>query len=165
MEIINKMKNNKIATSLSIIFIFFIAGFFLISHSSPKIKPETPNNIYVQIAGQSIKVDLSITPAQQEQGLSGRKSLSQNEGMLFVFDKPSKPLFWMPNMNFPIDIIWITEDLKVAYIKKNALPKLYPETYGPGENDNSAKYVLEVVSGFSDSNNLKVGDSVKFSYQ
>jgi uncharacterized membrane protein (UPF0127 family) len=55
--------------------------------------------------------------------------------------------------------------MKVDYIKKNALPQLYPETYGPGVNDMDAKYVLEVVSGFSDKNNIKVGDSVKFTYQ
>jgi hypothetical protein len=165
MEIINKMKDKKIITSFALVIIFFLAGFFLISHFSKKIKPKTSNDIYVQIGGQSIKVDLSITPAQQAQGLSGRLSLSQNEGMLFIFSKPDKYQFWMKDMNFPIDIIWITPDMKVAYIKKNALPRLYPETYGPGENDASAKYVLEVVAGFSDKNNLKEGDSVQFTYK
>jgi len=58
---------------------------------------------------------------------------------------------------FPIDIIWINEYGNVVYIKKDAKPELYPETYGPGPNDGEAKFVLEVVSGFSDKNNLKVG--------
>jgi len=61
-------------------------------------------------------------------------------------------------MNFPIDMIWIGEDMKVIYIKKNAEPESYPETFGPDAN---AKYVLEILAGFSDQNNLQVGDSAQ----
>jgi uncharacterized membrane protein (UPF0127 family) len=151
----------KVFFSFAVIMVVFFVGFFLISHV---YKIQTPDSIkYVQIAGQSIKVDLALTAQEQEQGLSGRQSLGQNEGMLFVFDNPSKELFWMKDMNFPIDIIWLTENMKVDYIKKYADPKLYPEAYGPGQNDMNAKYVLEVVAGFSDKNNLKVGDAVLFS--
>lgn len=115
----------------------------------------------IKIGGQDIKVDLAETPAEQNQGLSGRVGLAENEGMLFVFDKPGKHSFWMKDMNFPIDMIWLGEDLKIIYIKKNALPELFPETYGPGTD---AKYVLEVVSGFSEKHNLQIGDSVEFTY-
>ena len=122
----------------------------------------TIDNIsYVQIGGQNVKVDLALTEAEHTKGLSGKNELVENEGMLFVFDKPGKYSFWMKDMNFPIDIVWISSDMKVVYIKKNADPKLYPETYGP---DTDAKYVLEVMAGFSDKNNLKVGDSLKFIY-
>ena len=119
---------------------------------------------YVKIAGQNIKVDLALTQSEQTQGLSGRLNLNENEGMLFVFTNLGKYPFWMKDMNFPIDIIWLGENMRVVYIKKNASPELYPEPYGPGENDGDAKYVLELVSGFSDKNSLKVGDSVSFGY-
>jgi uncharacterized membrane protein (UPF0127 family) len=158
-------KKKNLFFSLALIIVVFAVGFFLIRHSSSNIKPKVAVNIYVELGGQKVKVDLASTPAAQTQGLSGRKSLSSDEGMLFIFNKVGKYPFWMKDMNFPIDIIWITEDMKVDYIKKNALPQLYPETYGPGVNDMDAKYVLEVVSGFSDKNNIKVGDSVKFTYQ
>ncbi|MEI7709146.1 MAG: DUF192 domain-containing protein [bacterium] len=115
---------------------------------------------YVNIAGQNIKVDLALTPAEQEQGLSGRKGLKENEGMLFVFQKVGNYPFWMKDMNFAIDMIWISEDMKVVYIKKDATPASYPTTFGPNQD---AKYVLEVVAGFADKNNLKVGDRVLFS--
>jgi uncharacterized membrane protein (UPF0127 family) len=81
--------------------------------------------------------------------------------MLFVFDRPDTYSFWMKDMNFPIDIIWLSSDMKVVYTKKNARPELYPEIYIPKEK---AKYVLEVVAGFSDKNNLQEGDSVLFTY-
>ena len=154
------MKKKKFILSYFVVIIFFLVGFFLINSSSY----HSGEINSVKIAGQNIKVDLALTSAEQTQGLSGRLNLNENEGMLFVFTNPGKYPFWMKDMNFPIDIIWLGKNMQVVYIKKNASPKLYPETYGPGENDGDAKYVLEVMSGFSDKNNLKVGDSVLFTY-
>ena len=136
--------------------IFFLLGYHFWTAVS------FDNNKFVIIAGQKIKVDLALTPAEQSQGLSGRVGLGNDEGMLFIFDTPGRYPFWMKDMNFPIDMIWLSEDMKVIYIKKDARPELYPETFGPREDSPDAKYVLEVVSGFSDKNNLNVGDSVTF---
>ncbi len=134
--------------------------FFAFLFSIPK-KYDIAEIKEVKIAGQNIKVDLALDVATREQGLSGRKSLDQDAGMLFVFDRPGQYNFWMKDMNFPIDIIWLTKGKEIIYIKKDARPEFYPETYGPSQD---ALYVLEVVSGFSDKNNLKVGDRVKFTY-
>ena len=122
----------------------------------------TARNIkYIKIAGGNIKVELALTPEDQAQGLSNRSELLENEGILFVFEHPGKYPFWMKDMNFAIDIIWIGNDMRVVYIKKYARPEEYPNTYVPNKD---AKYVLEVVSGFSDKNNLQVGDRVEFTY-
>ncbi|HEV7424415.1 MAG TPA: DUF192 domain-containing protein [Candidatus Paceibacterota bacterium] len=147
-------KKNIFSFILIIIFIVFL---FAISHKHNVVDVKE-----VKIAGQDVKVELALTDVKREQGLSGRTSLSDNEGMLFVFDHSDKYLFWMKDMNFSIDMIWISEDMKVVYIKKDARPESYPESYGPGVSDKKAKYVLEVVSGFGDKNTLKVGDSVEF---
>jgi uncharacterized protein len=114
---------------------------------------------FVKIAGQNVKVELALTPKEQEKGLSGRENLADDAGMLFVFKNPGKYSFWMKDMNFPIDIIWLNENFKVIYIKKNAEPSSYPDSFGSGVD---SKYVLEVNSGFSEKNNLKEGDLVKF---
>ena len=182
MGIINNfMKKNKIYRSFALIVIFFLAGFLLINQSSKNLKLQNnPENIkYVQIAGQSIKVDLALTSLEQTQGLSGRNELKEGEGMLFVFEHLDNYTFWMKDMNFPIDIIWLAPSeggdaskAKVIYIKKDARPESYPETYGPPNvptpvgisTSVGAKYVLEVVSGFSEKNNLKEGDRVEFLY-
>ncbi len=139
----------------------------------PLSKGEAKEGVkYLKIAGQNIKVDLALTPEQQAKGLSGRSRLPEGEGMLFVFPRPGKYLFWMKDMKFAIDIIWLAEtprlveegagggDLKIVYIKRDARPEDYPDTYQP---DTDAKYVLEVSSGFSDRNNLKIGDRVGLS--
>jgi hypothetical protein len=166
----------KITRSFALIIIFLLVGFFLISQPSKNFILKDIK--YVKIAGQSIRVDLALTTTEQQKGLGGRNELKENEGMLFIFDWPGEYYFWMKGMNFPIDIIWLApsgggdgEDTKVVYIKKNAQPEAFPprldsgeaglETYGP---DINAKYVLEIVAGFSDKNNLKVGDNVLFTY-
>jgi uncharacterized membrane protein (UPF0127 family) len=152
--------NKKNLTSFIIVFIFIALMSFVLINQPPK--NFGPADIkYVKIAGQDIKVDLALTVAEQEQGLSGRSGLAENSGMLFVFSKPGQYLFWMKDMNFPIDIIWLGEDMRVIYIKKDARPELYPETYGPNQN---AKYVLEIASGFSEQYGLKAGDSALFTY-
>lgn len=155
MEIINK----KNLISFGIIIIFIVSLFYILQ------KPNTNTIKYVRIAGQEIKVELALTEREHSRGLSGRASLANDAGMLFVFAQPGKYSFWMKEMNFPIDIIWLSEDLKVMYIKKDARPESYPESYAPDyAPEQSSKYVLEVVSGFSDKNNLKVGESVEFVY-
>ena len=153
METINK---NFFNWSAIIVFIFLC--FFLIENNS--YKNFAVNKIqYVKIAGVTLKVELALTSGTQEKGLSGKNNLEENEGMLFVFNHTDKYPFWMKDMNFPIDIIWIGEDLRVVYIKKNALPGSYLETFTPSQN---ARYVLEVFSSFSEKNNLKEGDKVEF---
>jgi len=158
-----------------IVIVFLVIGFFLITErniwtSDVQVKNLEINKIqYVKIAGQIIKVDLALTLETQSQGLSGRKDLKEDEGMLFVFSAQggsasggeinNRHYFWMKDMNFPIDIIWFGEDLKVVYIEKNAQPVSFPTTFGPEED---SKYVLEVISGFSEKNNLKEGNKVEF---
>ena len=148
---------NTIKTIVSFIFLVLFFGLIFIYG-----KPHSPSDIkYVKIAGQNIEVDLATTAPEQEQGLSGRTELGPNEGMLFVFDTPGKYSFWMKDMLFPIDMIWLAPDSRVVYVKKDARPESYPESFTP---DEEAKYVLEIESGFSDKNNLKVGDRVEFNY-
>src|SRR3990167_982884 len=134
--------------------IFFLAAFILID------KNEDGN--FIRFAGQNVRVEIADTPAERELGLSGRERLGEKEGMIFVFDSPGRHAFWMKDMLFPLDIIWLDENLKVIYIKKDARPESYPEIFLPGED---AKYVLEVVAGFADKYNLKEGDGVELNFK
>ncbi len=143
-----------------IVIVLFIAaiGFLLVRNTTVRDSVLSSSK-QVKIAGQTINVDVATTQGEQEQGLSGRAKLNGNEGMLFVFDHPDHYNFWMKDMNFSIDMIWISADKKVIFIKEDARPDSYPTTFGP---DQDAEYVLEVVSGFASKYNLKVGDNVSF---
>jgi len=147
--------------------VFLTASFFIFRYDFKINKPvvdEKVNHIkYVKIAGKILLTELALTPESQGRGLSGRISLQEDESMLFVFDQPGRYPFWMKDMNFPIDIIWIAgtdfRDLRVVYIKRKATPESFPETFVSRED---AKYVLEVESSFSEKNNLREGDKVEF---
>lgn len=155
----NENKKNFWLVGTFIIFVIFI----LVGNSN-FFKPKTSSIKNIELAGQNIKVELALTLADQEKGLGGRASLGENQGMLFAFDHLDRYHFWMKDMKFPLDMIWIGEDMKVVYIKKDATPESYPQSFGPSISDDFAKYVLEINAGFADKNNLKVGDSVVFGY-
>lgn len=143
---------------------FFFFGAFWVINQAPQnsfVDTSVENIKFVKIAGQDIKVELAITPEEKMQGLSGRQSLSAEDGLLFIFEESGKYSFWMKDMNFMIDIIWIAQDLQVVHIQKDASPESYPATFTPAQD---AKYVLEVAAGFAEKNTLKVGDSVIFTY-
>src|SRR3989339_720000 len=74
-----------------------------------------------------------------------------------IFNKIGVYHFWMKDMNFPIDIIWIGEDYKIVYIKENALPESYPEKFNPNQ---PALYVLEINAGMVSENEIKIEDFV-----
>jgi uncharacterized membrane protein (UPF0127 family) len=151
------MKNKNIF-SIILVSVFVFLCLFLINNNFSK-KLEVSNIKYVKISDVFVKVDLALTREEQERGLSVKKYMKDDEGMLFVFKKSAKYNFWMKDMSFPIDIIWINDKMRVVYIEKNVKADTYPQTFGSNQE---ARYVLEVNAGFSEKNNLKENDFVVF---
>lgn len=105
--------------------------------------------------GTQVKAELARTPAEQHRGLSGRTSLVEGEGMLFLYPHESTVLgFWMPDMLIALDIIWLNSKFEVVTIKENATPESYPEIFYPTA---PAQYVLEVPSGWTAQQGVQVG--------
>ena len=114
-----------------------------------------------EINGEKINLLIADSNEEREKGLSGRNKLDDNQGMLFIFEEKGKYPFWMKNMKFSIDIIYIDEN-KVAYIVRNAaLPSQAPtlNIYTP---DAPANYVLELNAGQADKLKIEKGTTVKF---
>ena len=114
-------------------------------------------NRILKVGNISVRVDIADTPAFHERGLSGRKTLLDGQGMFFIFDHPDIYPFWMKEMNFPIDIIWIDEHMSVADITKSVLPSSFPQTFA---SKVPVRYVLEVQAGFAERNGVNTGDQV-----
>ncbi len=110
---------------------------------------------------QVIQIEVVQTPKEKEKGLSGRESLPSGEGLLFIYDESGQQQFWMKDMNFPIDIIWIATDYRVIDITKNLTPDTYPQRF---TSNKPAQYVLEVNAGYSDELDIRIGDEFEFNY-
>ncbi len=134
------------------------AVLFYIFRSRTPLPSDDPRRT-LTIKGIVLQVDVADTAAKQAQGLSGREPLRDDEGMLFIFGAVGRHPFWMKDMKFAIDIIWIGEDKVVVDITKNAQPSSFPWVFKPKA---PAQYVLEVNAGWSDYKNIEIGDIVEF---
>lgn len=117
------------------------------------------NSSAVIIDGNKLNVEIADNPAERTQGLSDRASLPADNGMLFVFADKRVRSFWMKNMHFPLDIIWVDGD-KIIGINKN----LPPEGETPAnhyQSPGAADYVLEVNAGWADEHGVEAGDVMK----
>jgi len=106
-----------------------------------------------------ISVEVADTPASREIGLMDRTYLALNKGMLFVFDTEEIRSFWMKNTYIPLDIIFLNQDKKIIKIHKNTTPLNTTLRYS---SDLPAKYCIEVNGGWTDLNNIEVGNQVFF---
>jgi uncharacterized membrane protein (UPF0127 family) len=149
--------------------IFIVAVGLLVQNSSKINIPgldkvltlSTTSQKTIKIGEKSLEVEIADTADKRSKGLSDRQQLDKDSGMLFIFDTQNvTPAFWMKGMLFPLDIIWIN-DGRVVRIDKNipapspGTPDSKLKTYTAGQ---PVDYVLEVTAGFSDQNNLKIGD-------
>lgn len=105
-----------------------------------------------------LTVEIARTPEARAQGLSGRSEIEEVEGLLFVFDETHRHSMWMKDMRFPIDIIWISEDLKVVGIERAVPPDSYPKKFFAPV---PARYAVETVDRFAETFGISVGDKVR----
>lgn len=123
-------------------------------HQSPNTRPA------VRIRELVVPVELATTSTAQSRGLSGRPSLPEGTGMLFLFSTPARYRFWMPDMKFSIDIIWIGSDKKIKFIHRRLPPlvdKRKPIFYQPPV---AIASVLEMNAGFADAHGIQPGQNV-----
>ncbi|MBI3335505.1 MAG: DUF192 domain-containing protein [Candidatus Portnoybacteria bacterium] len=111
----------------------------------------------VTIGDATFSVEVVTTQKGYIQGLSGRKALPDNEGMLFVFKSADYYPIWMKGMMFGIDIIWMDEKFRIVDIKENVPPESFPKTFYPSK---PARYVLEVNAGEVKKSNVTIESSI-----
>lgn len=157
--------------SVLALFALFGALFFIISYL--RLTEKTAGNFvaestlanedrksFVEFANIKISVEIADTGVTRAEGLSGRKNLVENTGMLFLFNAPALYPFWMKDMKFPIDIIWFREGRVVGITAR-----VYPEPgvmsqhlaiYMPQKKVDMA---LEVNAGFAEKYGIKEGSN------
>lgn len=120
-----------------------------------------PLSAKVAINDHILLVNLAVTQREKERGLGGRRNLAPNRGMLFVYDHPEQFEFWMKDMRFPLDFIWISGKT-IVDITRNVPSPLEGERPAAVKPAVAVDKVLEVNAGIVDRLGIQVGDRVIF---
>ena len=137
--------------TLKIIVVVFLCGMLLLLGSK-----KGKSVFDIQLGEEQLKVWIVESEKERSRGLSGIEVMDV-DGMLFVFQEATIPLFWMKEMNFPIDIIWINSQKEIVEITKSIYPETYPEIFSPST---AVKYVIEVNAGWCEKYKIKKGDKL-----
>ncbi len=166
---VNKKNYNQIFKIAVIVLIIAFAVFMVINNFFPGKQKDNEFMFkkdgvltFIDSTGNTMaKIDIQIanTEFDRQLGLMFRKSMSENQGMLFIFPEESVQSFWMRNTYISLDMIFVNADKKIITIHKNT-KILSDQSY---RSTGPAKYVIEVDAGFSNRFNIKVGDSVNWS--
>jgi uncharacterized membrane protein (UPF0127 family) len=114
--------------------------------------------VKVRVGAHEFIVEVADTLFKQAQGLSGREALEAGHGMLFIFKTASTQNFWMKDMHFPIDIIWINEGKVIGFAERAPVPTSSIPTF---TSNGPADMVLEVPAGTVANEGIKAGDTVE----
>lgn len=105
------------------------------------------------------KVETSKTPQELALGLMYRKSMPQNQGMIFLFSEPHQTAFWMKNTYLPLDMIFVNDKHQISGIVENAQPLSEKMIYSPARTI----AVIELNAGMVKEKNLRRGMLVSHS--
>jgi uncharacterized membrane protein (UPF0127 family) len=137
-------------------------GFLLTTHAFSDEPTFAHTKIDIQTAeGKTLAYDmeLAITPEQREYGLMFRRSIDDNQGMIFLWDKNRPVSMWMKNTYIPLDMLYVRSDGVIEKIITNA----EPFNLTPLSSDQPVKAVIELKGGAVTQQGLKTGDKVLYS--
>ena len=112
------------------------------------------------LSAQTILIDVSVadTPLERKVGLSNKKELQKNKGLLLDFTREIRPKIWMKDTRFSLDILFIKSDGKITQIKHKAEPYSLEVIH----SEVKVRYVLEINGGDARFNGINTGDQVQF---
>lgn len=164
----NKKKNKLSAKNIFIGSVIVLIAAFLIFNNFIK-NPKSEMEYYTftkegelvfsdSLGNSKAKIDIEIADDdyQRQLGLMNRKEMKENQGMIFIFPRQDWLSFWMRNTLISLDIIFVDENKKIVTIHKNT--RILSDTSYPSTKP--ARYVVEVVAGFTDKYNIQVGDKI-----
>jgi len=148
--------NSRILTKS--IYITVALGALLFGALFLRTHPKEEGGAYILAGDMRIPVSIADTDETRQEGLSGTPSLLAGTGKLFIFDSPGTYAFWMKDMQYPIDIVWIDESWKIVDISRALSPESYPTTF---YTQQPIKYVLEINAYEANGDNFAIGSQLK----
>ncbi len=122
------------------------AGLAYVVRPQPALPPLRHDAVVRAPNGTAYDVEIADENVERMQGLSRLPSMGPSEGKLFVFPAPALHSFWMKEMRFPLDIIWIQDGVVVDLAEDVPAPGpgQFPATVLPQA---PAQLVLELRAG------------------
>ncbi len=171
-------KNNIYYTIVVIIILIAIGLFFIFKGSNTSGQSTDQNQVATTTATTTSALDdsaydttdivapngtihafIADTDQKMELGLSNRDSIAADGGMIFEFDTAGSYEFWMKDMRFPLDIVWIDVNKNVLGVVANLSPDSYPNTVLPPSD---IGYVLELPAGAAATLGIATGTALTF---
>lgn len=140
----------------------FVRSILILTLSSIQISAvcacpyELPSTV-IRIKGLDMHVELAMTPDTRSCGLSNRKSLAPDRGMLFLFPNVKQRTFWMKNTTIPLSIAFIDENRTI--VKMYRMEPVQTSTRYP--SGQPVPYALEVNQGWFESHDVQIGDKIE----
>ncbi len=139
---------------MRLLFILILLGGCLQSQGGQPVS--TKADVKALLGDTELVLEIASTPEKRATGLMYRSSLGEKHGMLFVFEEPGPHAIWMKNVRFPLDILWLDEEMRVVHIIRNAPPcRTDPcPVYAPPVD---AAYVLELPANATLKHGIGIG--------
>jgi uncharacterized membrane protein (UPF0127 family) len=118
-------------------------------------QPKLPT-VLLTIGGKSVNAEVADEDGERERGLMFRKTMGENDGMLFVFDRPTQASFWMRNTTIPLSVAYISISGIILEIHD-----LNPLDERPVSSAfDTIAYALEMPRGWFEKGGVLSGDSI-----
>ena len=145
-----------------VLLLLFIIGVLITVFVGKNFVSKNDDRI-LRIGDRTIYLEVADSEIERTQGLSGRASLYKNRGLIFVFPNSQIYNFWMKDMNFPLDFIWLNEK-KVIDLTENVPVPINKDLsnltlYQPRDKANE---VIELNAGTVKELGIKIGDTLKY---
>jgi len=111
--------------------------------------------------GSAVTAELAVTDAERQLGLMFRPKINDDQAMLFIFEKEGIHSFWMKNMRFSIDILWLDKDRRIVHVEEQ-VPACGQDPCPSYPTSQPARFVLEIRSGGAAAHKLKLYDRLDF---
>ena len=136
---------------------FLLVGYLLLAQPAQAACSDNQADLRGDWGVVRFSVELADTPKEHARGLMNRPSLPSGSGMLFLYDRPQRVVFWMENTLIPLDMIFMSADGIVRRIHENAIP--LDRTHIPGGDDIQA--VLEINGGLASKLGIVAGSELR----
>lgn len=151
--VLPKLKIVLLALAMIFLASLLLAGLF---YFRSKLFESGVSGPVAEINGSKFIIEISDDPEKRSKGLGSREELCDDCGMVFLFDKPGYYSFWMKDMKFALDFIWIAGD-KIIDIDEN----IPPDYSGILKPETPVDKVLEVNAGVCGKYKIEMGDEIK----